>query len=270
MRQRIGKFEQCNDGTLFLDEIADMSLAVQAKMLRVLQEQTFERVGGNHQVHTNVRIVAATNQDLEKRVADGLFRADLYFRLRVATIAVPPLRDRREDIEELANYFLVRNSQAWGLDLRGFAAEALALLQAAPWPGNVRELQSVVKEAMVRTRGPIVLAEYLPEHLRKGSPTAGVTREQALPDFHHVLALMQQSGEVRLYEKAIRALDRFLLREVMRQTKGNQVRASEILGINRKTLRQKLRNAGLMAVSDDASARHGKLNLFEKHEAPTS
>jgi two-component system nitrogen regulation response regulator GlnG len=243
-RRRIGKFEQCSGGTLFLDEIGDMSLAVQAKMLRVLQDGRFERLGGTDTIQTDVRLLAATNQDLEKLVNEGRFRADLYYRLKVATVHVPPLRERREDIAELAHYFLFTNNRKLGLSLRGFSPDAIVCLQNYPWPGNVRELQSVVKEAMVRTRGHMVLPEYLPESVRGVAAPAEEGNGHALES---LIVSLQRQGESDLYARVIHAVDRVLLAEVLRQTHGNQLRASEILGIDRKTLRQKLRNLGLIA-----------------------
>src|SRR5207253_5941664 len=154
-RRRIGKFEQCNGGTLFLDEIGDMAPPLQAKMLRVLQEQTFQRVGSNQTLQTQVRVLAATNQDLERLVEEGRFRKDLYYRLNVVTVRVPPLRDRLDDVAELAHYFLFRFDRELGLDLRAFAPETLELLQNYPWPGNVRELQSAIKQAMLNASGHI-------------------------------------------------------------------------------------------------------------------
>src|SRR6516162_9576601 len=156
-RRRIGKFEQCNGGTLFLDEIGDMPSALQAKMLRVLQEQRFERVGGTEVLQTQVRILAATNQDLEKLVADQRFRKDLYYRLKTVTIRVPPLRERLDDVSELAHYFLFRFDRELRMDLRGFALETLELLQSYNWPGNVRELQSMIKQGMLNASGHILL-----------------------------------------------------------------------------------------------------------------
>jgi nitrogen regulation protein NR(I) len=243
-RRRVGKFEQCHGGTLFLDEIGDMSLAVQAKMLRILQDQRFERLGGTETIQTDVRLLAATNQDLDRLVAEGRFRADLYYRLKVATVQVPPLRDRREDIAELAHYFLFTNNRKLGLSLRGFSPEAVACLQNHAWPGNVRELQSVVKEAMVRTRGHMVLPEYLPDSVR--GPGAGAAVADGGQGLEALIASLQRQGETDLYARVIQAVDRVLLAEVLRQTHGNQLRASEILGIDRKTLRQKLRNLGLV------------------------
>jgi len=138
-----------------------MTPALQAKILRVLQEQTFERLGSNETVRTNVRVIAATNRHLEKLVADGRFRQDLYYRLKVVTIQLPPLRDRLDDLAELAHYFLFRFDRELGLDLRGFAPAALELLQQHNWPGNVRELQSEIKQAMLNASGHIILPEFL-------------------------------------------------------------------------------------------------------------
>src|SRR5581483_5751190 len=158
-KRRIGKFEQCSGGTLFLDEIGDMPLALQAKMLRVLQDQQFERVGGNQTLQTQVRVLAATNQDLERLVQEGRFRKDLYYRLNVVTIRVLPLRDRRDDIPELANFFLYLFDQELKLDLRSFATKTLEAFQHYHWPGNVRELQSVIKQVMLKATGNIILPE---------------------------------------------------------------------------------------------------------------
>jgi two-component system, NtrC family, response regulator AtoC len=251
-RRRIGKFEQCNGGTLFLDEIGDMTLGVQAKMLRILQDQRFERLGGTETIQTDVRLIAATNQDLDRLVAEGRFRADLYYRLKVATIHVPSLRERGEDIAELANYFLFRNNRKLGLNLLGFSPEALTCLQNHPWPGNVRELQSVVKEAMLRTRGHLILPEYLPESVRGGARPVTAEGGQSLES---LIASLQAQGDTDLYDRVLRAVEQVLLTGVLQQTNGNQVRASDILGIDRKTLRQKLRNLGLPP-SSTRSGRH--------------
>ena len=165
-RQRIGKFEQCQDGTIFLDEIGDMPLAAQAKMLRLLQDQTFERVGGSESIRTRVRVIAATNQDLDRRIASGQFRADLFYRLQGVTISLPPLRDRPDDIAELAHHFLFLYNRELGLNVQGFDPEALGCLRAYRWPGNVRELQAVLKAAMLRGTGPLLLPEFLPAAVR--------------------------------------------------------------------------------------------------------
>ncbi len=260
VRRRIGKFEQCNGGTLFMDEIGDMSPVLQAKMLRVLQEQRFERVGSNETVHTRVRVLAATNRDLEKLVADGGFRADLYYRLKVITIRVPPLRDRLDDVSELAHYFLFRNDRELNLDLRGFAPETLDLLQNYRWPGNVRELQSVIKQAMLNASGHLLLPEFLPETLQHPAAPAGHgvdaggTNPQAL-DLPSFIDGLLQRGEKHIHARLIEAVERILLPKVLQHTRGHQSQASELLGLNRATLRHRLRTLGLAVdktVTDDA------------------
>jgi two-component system nitrogen regulation response regulator GlnG len=245
-RRRIGKFEQCNGGTLFFDEIGDMSPALQVKMLRVLQEQRFERVGSNETVQTQVRVLTATNHDLEKLVQEGRFRKDLYYRLKVVTIQVPPLRARLDDVAELAHYFLFRGNRELGLDLRAFAPQTLELLQSYSWPGNVRELQGVIKHAMLKASGHILLPEFLPENLA-GSPPQSRSAPPAAPGFDLDAAIeaLLGRGESDLHRKVIEAVERVLLTRVLRQTHGHQAQASDLLGLNRTTLRQKLRALGL-------------------------
>ena len=152
-RRRIGKFEQCHNGTIFLDEIGDMPLATQAKMLRLLQDGEFQRVGGNEALRADVRIVAATHQNLEEMIEKGSFRRDLYYRLRGVTLSLPPLRERIEDIAELTHYFLFRFNQQLGTNVESIAEEAIHRLQQYNWPGNIRELQSIVREAMIASTG---------------------------------------------------------------------------------------------------------------------
>ncbi len=246
-RRRIGKFEQCDGGTLFLDEIGDMVPALQAKILRVLQEQRFERLGGNEVVQTHVRVLAATNQSLEEAVAASRFRNDLYYRLKGVTIRVPPLRERLEDVPQLAEYFLFRFQRDLGMDLRSFAPEALELLQAYPWPGNVRELQGVVREAMFRASGHVVLAEFLPPELHQPKPVGpGPAAPAALGfDLIGLVEGLLARGEKDIYSQMVAALDRLVLPRVLRHTQGHQTQASERLGLSRNTLRQKLRGLGL-------------------------
>src|SRR3989475_1466173 len=162
-RRRIGKFEQVSGGTLFLDEIGDMPLALQAKILRLLQEQSFERVGGNETVRTDVRLIAASHRDLKALSAEGKFRADLYYRLSVFTIHLPPLRERGEDLPMLVQHFVRRFSGELGREVREVAPEAMARLRAYSWPGNMRELQSVLKQALLQAHGSVLLASFLPE-----------------------------------------------------------------------------------------------------------
>jgi two-component system nitrogen regulation response regulator GlnG len=264
-RRRIGKFEQCDGGTLFLDEIGDITPALQAKMLRVLQEQSFDRLCSNETLKTRVRVLAATNRPLEKLVQEGRFRHDLYYRLRVVTIQVPPLRDRPDDVAELAHYFLFRFDRELGLDLRGFSPEALELLQQHGWPGNVRELQSEIKQAMLNGSGHILLPEFFSASLRQASRVAlapgdkdAETPLRALtqpgsPQVHgqpsvgleRFIDALLEKGEKDLHGKVTEAVERILIARVLRQTHGHQAEASRLLGLNRATLRTKLRALGL-------------------------
>jgi two-component system nitrogen regulation response regulator GlnG len=243
-RQRIGRFERADGGTLFLDEIGDMPLPLQAKMLRLLQDQQFERVGGVQTVHTRARILAATNQDLEQLIVRGRFRRDLYYRLRVVSIHVPPLRDRDGDVVELAHHFLEAYNKELNLGFQGFAPETIVRFQGYHWPGNVRELQGAIKEAMLRGSGPLVMPEFLPAQLR---PRSGETAHEVpngleLPELVERL-LRERPGDV--YGETIRAVERFLIARALKQTRGHQAQASEILGITRTTLRNKLRELGI-------------------------
>jgi two-component system nitrogen regulation response regulator GlnG len=244
-RQRIGKFEQCADGTLFLDEIGDMPLAAQAKVLRLLQEQTFERVGGSQTITTSVRVIAATNQDLEKRIAEGRFRADLLYRLRGVTVHVPPLRERSEDIPELAHHFLFRFDRELGLGVQGIDPEALACLRQYPWPGNVRELQAVLREALVRTTGPLVLAEFLPASVREAPPPPPADPGDGGPGLDGVIDGLLAAGGNDLHARLMAAAERALFARVLHETGGHLGKACERLGLNRSTLRYKLRDLGL-------------------------
>ena len=245
-RRRIGKFEQCDGGTLFLDEIGDMSASLQAKMLRVLQDQQFQRVGSHETIRTQVRVLAATNHDLDKLVEEGRFRKDLYYRLKVVTIRVPSLRDHMEDVPELAHYFLFRFDRELALDLRGFAPEALQLLQAHAWPGNVREVQSAIKQAMLHATGHTVLAEHLPEELRRPALPQPPSGETSALDLAQWIDTLLQEGARDLHAKVMEAAERTLLPQVLRHTHGHQAQASALLGLSRATLRSKLRALGLI------------------------
>src|SRR5438270_2599947 len=165
-RKRIGKFEQCNGGTIFLDEVGDMPLALQAKILRVVQEQAFERVGGNETVRTNVRLIAATHRDLMAWSDAGRFRPDLYYRLGVFGIHLPPVRERGEDLPLLVQHYLRRFGREFGREVREVAPEALERLRGYRWPGNIRELQSVLKQTLLKASGPVLLPSFLPESLQ--------------------------------------------------------------------------------------------------------
>jgi two-component system nitrogen regulation response regulator GlnG len=252
-RRRIGKFEQCHGGTLFLDEIGDMPPALQAKLLRVLQEQAFDRVGGNETVRTDVRLIAATHHDLKAEAAEGTFRPDLYYRLGVFTIRLPPLRERGDDLALLVRHFVRRFSRELGRDVQEVTAEALERLRGYSWPGNLRELQSVLKQALLRASGTVLLPAFLPNFSgESGSPTAGPAPE-AEP--LRGASLRQRLGpDVRdLYAQMHGQLDRYLLPLVMEYTHGNQNQAARLLGTARQTLRRKLRELGLQVTRSVAT-----------------
>jgi two-component system nitrogen regulation response regulator GlnG len=248
-RRRIGKFEQAHQGTLFLDEIGDMALSTQAKMLRLLQEQRFERLGGNETIQTDVRVIAATNQDLDEAVADGRFRQDLLYRLDGFTIHLPPLRERREDLPLLVEHFLKVFNRDLGRQVRSVAPEAMRLLESYSWPGNVRELQSSIRYALVHATGEVLTPECLPENMRRwnesSSAGACATPATGLDLAAHIHRLLN-AGVEDIYRKACEASDRVILEAILRHTRGNQVQASELLGISRTTLRAKMKALGMI------------------------
>jgi DNA-binding NtrC family response regulator len=241
-RRRIGKFEQLNGGTLLLDEVGDMPLSLQAKVLRVLHEQAFERLGGTETIRTDVRLIAATLRDLKALSDEGKFRLDLYYRLGVFTIHIPPLRDRGDDLELLVQFYLRQVSRELGRDVREVAPEALERLYGHSWPGNLRELQSVLKQAILRSHGPVLLADVLPElpvdPAALVAPAGGGLNPEAF--------LRQRLGpDARyLYAEVHRELDRLMLPLVLEYTGGSQQRAALLLGIARQTLRAKLEDLG--------------------------
>ncbi len=244
-RQRIGKFEQCSGGTLFLDEIGDMAPLTQAKILRVLQAQQFERVGGNETIQTKVRIIAATNRDLEHLIAAGQFRSDLYYRLSVFPIVLPPLRERGDDLPLLVHHFLKQLGPELGKEVQEVDPETVDVLRQYAWPGNVRELQSLLKQALLHATGPVLLPDFLPAVLRtpKDSPPSGP--DMPFPDWERFLTDRLHAGSTDLYAEALTAMERQLLTLVLRHTAGNQLQAAQILGITRNSLRHKLRALGI-------------------------
>jgi DNA-binding NtrC family response regulator len=245
-RRRIGKFEQCNGGTLFLDEVGDMPPGLQTKVLRLLQEQAFERVGGNETVRTDVRLIAATHRDLKAWSEEGKFRPDLYYRLGVFTIHLPPLRERGDDLPMLIQNCVRRFSRELGREVCEVAPEALERLRSYAWPGNIRELQSVLKQALLQASGTILLPAFLPEVL--GGPSGPAPVSPPLGNCPGLQAFIDQRlgpGTDDLYAHAHRELDRILLARVLEYTHGSQHQAARVLGIARKTLRLRLRQLGL-------------------------
>ena len=244
-RRRVGKFEQADGGTIFLDEIGDMTSTTQAKVLRLLQEQRFERVGGNETIQTDVRVLAATNQDLEQAVAAGRFRRDLFYRLNGFTIKLPPLRERREDLPLLAEHFIQHFNERMGREVHSVSPDTLELLEAHDWPGNVRELQSTIKYALVHAAGEVLTPDCLPESLRPSTRSPAIAPDAQSLDLAGLVGDLLRMGESEIYRKAALAADRVILEAVLRHTRGNQVQASELLGISRTTLRAKLRALGV-------------------------
>lgn len=223
--KKLGKFEVAHKGTIFLDEIADMSLSMQAKILRVLQEQSFDRVGGTKSVKVDFRPVAATNKNLEKALVKGLFREDLYFRLNVITISIPPLRERREDIPLLANHFLQRSNRVNGEKINNISTEVMDLLMNYEWPGNVRELENVIERAVILSSNNVILPENILLTSWENSSDSDFPSSRAL-------SLIEA-------EKAV-------IRKALATTSWNQYRAARLLGIHRNTLRRKMKRFKLL------------------------
>jgi len=244
---RIGKFEQANNATLFLDEIGDLNHALQAKLLRVLQEKRFQRVGGSSEITVDTRIIAATHRPIERMIAEGEFREDLFYRLNVATIKLPPLRDRTGDIPLLVTFFLKRFSRELGLPLVTMSRGALACLESSRLPGNVRQLQNLVRKALLMSRGyaidrPLVeelLAETEPGESAKSELTA--LREWCLK----LIATAAESTDGEAHRLAIETVETLLLEEALKKSEGNVTRAAEWLGLSRLTVREKAKKYGI-------------------------
>jgi two-component system nitrogen regulation response regulator GlnG len=244
-RRRIGKFEQCSSGTLMLDEIGDIPPLTQVKLLRVLQERQFERVGGQETIHTDVRIIAATNRDLEQLCALGRFRNDLYYRLSVFTIRLPPLRERGGDLTLLVTHFVRRFARELGKDVRQVPPETLELLAGYPWPGNLRELQSILKQALLRATGPVLVPDFLPPGFGQGVASQAPAIPTGPASWQRFVRERLEAGSTNLYAEWLNLLEPELLAEVLRHTGGNQVQTSRLLGISRNNLRSKMRMYGI-------------------------
>lgn len=244
LERRIGKFELADGGTLFLDEVGDIPLELQTKLLRVIQDREVSRVGGSEMVKANVRILAATNQDLEKAVKEKRFRQDLYFRLKVIPIFLPPLRERRGDIPLLVSYFMDKINREMGTLISGVSPQALKLLEEHSWPGNVRELENTLIRAAVLSSGPILFPKDLSLQPKQGSTPAEYNHLSLEEMLHHKLEdYFQRTQGVdvdNLYSLVVERVERPLIELTLKKTRGNQIRAAQILGINRNTLRKKI------------------------------
>src|ERR1043166_119062 len=248
--QRVGKFEQCHRGTLFLDEIGDMTPTTQTKILRVLQSGTFERVGGNQPITADVRIIAATNKSLEQAVAARQFREDLFYRLNVVRIHIPPLRERREDIPLLINYFLKKLARDQQRPLKSVATNAIKALEKYHWPGNVRELENAIRRAHVMAKGDAILLGDLPPEITGQSPgvfnaAAPAPGEVAATDTSSLARQLFQWARRDPKLKVIPAIERELVIQALKETNNNQVHAAKLLGITRATLRKRIEKFGI-------------------------
>jgi DNA-binding NtrC family response regulator len=225
---KIGLFEMADSGTLFLDEIGDMDFNLQAKLLKVMEEQKFRRIGDTRDISVDVAIIAATNQEVEKLVEENKFRLDLYYRLNVIPVDIPPLRDRKEDISALAEYFIKFFSRKFGKKIQGFSAEAIAALNAYAWPGNVREFRNVVERACILTQGEVI------NDLNILFPSAAIKQPQ-----------MNQSGEFAMPAMPLTEAEKLVIKAAMKEADGNKNKAAGILGLHRTTLYKKLEEYGI-------------------------
>jgi len=243
-RRRIGRFEQCNGGTIFLDEVGDMSLSTQAKLLRVIQDGSFQRLGSNETIRTDVRIIAASNKDLLEEVKNGRFREDLFHRLNVFSIYIKPLRERKEDIPVLSEYFLSRMVRETGKPIKGFTKDAIRLLISHSWPGNVRELENVVKRAVVTAKGDIIDTSDISLDLEPYRKRLYELSEVIDEIFDVAITTGDTAG---IYHCIVSSVEKALIKKALEVTKGNQVQASAMLGITRVTLRKKIQEYNIPA-----------------------
>jgi len=251
----IGRFEQAEGGTLFLDEIGDMPMEAQTRLLRVLQQGEYTSVGGRTPISTDVRIIAATNRDLRQLIQRGLFREDLYYRLNVVPLRLPPLRERAEDIPDLVRHFL-RRAEEQGLPAKRVDADAIDVLKRYRWPGNVRELENLIRRLAVLHSGDAIPAALVtqelsePERMQAGDAPEPMSLS-AMVERHLASVFKEHGGELPppgLYDRVLAEIERPLLSICLGATRGNQIRAAHLLGLNRNTLRKKIRDLGLEVI----------------------
>jgi len=243
--RRIGRFEQANGGTLFLDEIGDLNANTQGKLLRVLQERSIQRLGSETSIAVDVRVLAATHRELETAIKEKEFREDLFYRLSVVTITLPPLSQRAEDVPLLAKYFIHRYGKELGLEAPSVQPEALAFLQSQPWPGNVRELENTIRQALLLARPFAISLDHIQQVLAKSRQPA-VTEQQTHAAYVTQLLAQAQAGELHdVYARMIADLEPELFRQAIQLAQGNQAKAARWLGVTRLKMREKLAQFGL-------------------------
>jgi DNA-binding NtrC family response regulator len=258
VENRTGRFEAAHGGTIFLDEIDSVSYTLQVKLLRVLQEQEFERVGDNRTIRVDCRVVAATNRDLLDEIEAGRFRDDLYFRLNVVPVFLPPLRERTGDIPLLADFFIRKYAASNNVSISTISDDSLAALARYSWPGNVRELQNYIERAIVFSRDGHLSVDLFPSHVRGGAPVRVGRPGGRNPDTlcRELVSMgMSAAGEAtgNLYEKIVSQIEKELILQVLKSCQGVQTKAAVRLGINRNTLHKKIEEYGLESEGDNAA-----------------
>jgi nitrogen regulation protein NR(I) len=243
--KRIGRFEQADHGTIFLDEIGDMTLGTQAKLLRVLQEKTLQRLGGKETIAVDVRVVAATHRDLEAAIRDKQFREDLYYRLNVVAITLPPVRNRREDIPDLVRFFLGKHGPDLGNASPSIHAEAVDFLQSQSWPGNVRELENVMRKALLAAQGYTINLDHVRATLNRDSKETCATTGSLGEYIDELLAAARREEITGVHARVLETAERELFARAIHQARGNQAKAARWLGISRITMKAKLVQFGL-------------------------
>ena len=252
--RRIGRFEQANSGTIFLDEIGDMTLGTQVKLMRVLQEKCLQRVGGKETIAVDVRVVAATHRDLETAIRQRQFREDLYYRLSVMVITLPPLRHRREDIPELVRYFLQKHGPELGNPSPSIHPEAMEFLQAQSWPGNVRELENVARKSLLLAQTYTINLDHVRTALNKTSGLAGSPAQVFEEQVEELLAAAYRGELTDAHARVLETAERAVITRAIHQARGNQAKAARWLGISRITMKAKLVQFGLHPSQDHDSA----------------
>ena len=250
--KRIGKFEQCNNGTIFLDEIGDMPLSTQTKILRVLQEHTFEPVGSEKTVKVDVRVIASTNKDLWKAIEKGQFREDLYYRLKVVTIYMPPLRHRQEDIPLLVDYFIHKFNKEFNKNIKKVSPEAMKQLMEYKWPGNVRELENAIQSAVIMSKKDVLLPDNF-SLFTAGGQAPGQETHKPIYNYEEVFQDMLRpvfkdslADDANLYKSVLGRFEKSLIEMVLNKVGKSQTKAAKVLGISRNTLRAKMKEHGIL------------------------
>jgi DNA-binding NtrC family response regulator len=253
-QRRIGRFEQANKGTLFLDEIGDLPPNTQVKLLRVLQQQIFQRVGGTETISVDVRIIAATHRNLEAMIREGKFREDLFHRLNVVCLELPPLRERREDIPLLVRHFLRKYAGDFGVESPAISSDAVAVLQADSWPGNVRELENMTRRLLLGARGLSINADAVRQTLAARNAESAPTGRSFTAIAGDLLARAQKGELQDAHARMLAEAEREILTQAITLAEGNQAKAARWLGLSRFTLREKLKQLGLHPDAHDAGS----------------